>query len=155
MVAPAGDATDLDPTVRVAVYRAFIADGRPPTAVQLAVALGVAVSEVEASLRRLADEHALVLAPGSPYVWMAPPFSAIPTPFDVAVADRRYFANCIWDALGIPACLHENAAIRATCPDCAEPLALRVRDRALEAPANSVLHFAVPAARWWEDIGAT
>src|ERR671934_2396720 len=111
MVAPAGDATDLDRTVRLAVYRAFIEDGRPPTPVQLAVTLGADVPEIEASLRRLADEHVLVLAPGSPYVWMAPPFSAIPTPFDVAVADRRYFANCIWDGLGIPARPHQNAAI--------------------------------------------
>jgi hypothetical protein len=155
MVAPAGDATDLDPGVRLAVYRAFIEDGRPPTPPQLAVTLGADVPEVESSLRRLADEHALVLAPGSPYVWMAPPFSAIPTPFDVAVADRRYFANCIWDALGIPACLHEDATIRTTCPDCAEPLALGVNDRWLEAPADALLHCAVPAARWWEDIGAT
>jgi hypothetical protein len=155
MVAPAGDATELDRNVRLAVYRAFVEDGRPPTPVELAVTLGTDVPDVEAALRRLADAHALVLAPGSPYVWMAAPFSAIPTPFDVEVGDRRYFANCIWDALGIPACLHEDAAIRTACPDCAEPLRLDIHDGSLEAPSGVLLHFAVPAARWWENIGAT
>jgi hypothetical protein len=155
MVSPAGGATDLDSSVRLAVYRAFVDDGRPPTPVELAGTLGLDVPDVEASLRRLADAHALVLAPGSPYLWMAPPFSAIPTPFDVAVGARRYFANCIWDALGVPACLHEDAAIRTTCPDCAEPLALDVRDDSLDASPGALLHFAVPAARGGEDIGAT
>jgi hypothetical protein len=156
MVAPAGGATtDLDASVRLAVYRTIVEEGRPPTPVELAGTLGLGVPDVEASLRRLAEEHALVLAPGSPYVWMAPPFSAIPTPFDVAVGERRYFANCIWDALGVPACLHEDATIRTTCPDCAEPLTLEVREDSLGASSGALLHFAIPAARWWEDIGAT
>ena len=155
MVAPVGDTRGFDPTVRLAVYRAFVDSGRAPTPVELAATLGAHVPEVEAALRRLAEAHALVLAPGSPYIWMAAPFSAIPTPFDVTVGDRRYFANCIWDALGVPACLHEDATIRTTCPDCAEPLALGVREASLDAPTGALLHFAVPAARWWEDIGAT
>lgn len=155
MVASSGDAVTLDRDVRLAVYRKIVEEARPPTAPEIAIGLGVATLDVETSLRRLANEHALVLAPGTPYIWMASPFSAIPTPFEVVVGDRRYFGNCIWDALGIPACLTTDASIRTYCPDCSEPLSIDVRNGALEPPLGSVIHFAVPAARWWEDIGST
>jgi hypothetical protein len=154
LVAPSGDAT-LDRDVRLAVYRKIVDEGLPPTAPEMALALGVDTASVQASLRRLADGHVLVLAPGTPYVWMANPFSAIPTPFEVEVGDRRYFGNCIWDAQGIPACLRADARIRTYCPDCSEPLSIEVRDSELEAPADATIHFAVPAARWWDDIGST
>jgi hypothetical protein len=157
MVASPGDAITFDREVRLAVYRKVVAEGRPPTAPEIAGELGVIASDVETSFRRLADAHVLVLAPGTPYIWMANPFSAIPTPFEVTVGERRYFANCIWDALGIPACLHADARIDTFCPDCSEPLSLRVGDDALDegTPADARIHFSVPAARWWEDIGAT
>jgi hypothetical protein len=145
----------LDRDVRLAIYRSFVSDGVPPTAQEVADELDSPAEDVEASLHRLADAHALVLQPESSSIWMAAPFSAVPTPFDVTVGELRYYANCIWDALGIPACLHADARIDTSCPDCAEPLRLEVRDGALEEPAEGVIHFAVPAARWWEDIGAT
>lgn len=155
MLASPGDTSTLDRDVRLAVYRRIVEDGLPPTAPEIARGLGVSIVEIEASLRRLADGHVLVLAPGTPYVWMANPFSAIPTPFEVESGGRRYFGNCIWDALGIPACLHADARIRSSCPDCSEPLSLDVRDGQLDTPSEGVIHFAVPAAKWWEDIGST
>jgi hypothetical protein len=154
VVASPGEAETLDRDVRLAVYRKIVEEGRPPTAPEIAGGLGVAAADVEASLRRLADGHVLVLAPGTPYVWMANPFSAIPTPFEVLVRDRSYFGNCVWDALGIPACLDADARIRTYCPDCSEPLSLDVRNGTLDA-SEGVIHFAVPAARWWDDIGFT
>ena len=155
MVASSGDVVTLDRDVRLAVYRKIVEEARPPTAPEIAMGLGVATLDVETSLRRLANDHALVLAPGTPYIWMASPFSSIPTPFEVVVGDRQYFGNCIWDALGIPACLAADASIRTYCPDCSEPLSIDVRDGTLEPPLGSVIHFAVPAARWWENIGFT
>jgi len=155
MLASPGDDPILDRDVRLAVYRKIVEKGRPPTPPEMAVGLGIETLDVEASIQRLADGHVLVLAPGTPYIWMANPFSAIPTPFEVEVGDRLYFGNCIWDALGISACLHADAHIRTYCPDCSEPLSLDVRDGALEPSANGVIHFAVPAARWWDDIGST
>jgi Alkylmercury lyase len=155
MVAAQGDAASFDREVRVAVYRHTVSEGAPPSAAEIAHGVGATTADVEISLRRLADGHVLVLAPGTDSIWMAAPFSAIPTPFSVSVGERRYFANCIWDALGIPACLHADARIDTHCPDCATPLRLDVRDGALEQPGGSVIHFAVPAARWWDDIGST
>jgi hypothetical protein len=155
VVAPPGDTVSLDREIRLAVYRIVVADGLPPTAPVVAAELGVATADVEASLRRLADAHVFVLQPGTSSIWMAAPFSAVPTPFEVTVGERHYYANCIWDALGIPACLHVDARIDTSCPDCAEPMRLEIRDGALRDAADGVIHFAVPAAKWWEDIGAT
>ena len=149
-----GDTTALDRDVRLAVSRKIIDEEVPPTAPELAERLGTDTASIEASLHRLEDAHMLTLVPGTSSVWMAFPFSAVPTPFEVRVGDRRYFGNCIWDALGIPVCLDADATIDSSCPDCAEPLRLEVRDGSL-LPAEGVIHFAVPAARWWEDIGAT
>lgn len=150
-----GDAASIDRDVRLAIYRNVAETGRPPTAPELAGVLGLLTAEIETSFRRLAEGHVIVLAPGTPYIWMASPFSAIPTPFGVVVGDRRYFANCIWDALGIPACLHADARIDTYCPDCSEPLSREVRDGELHGSLDSTIHFAVSAAHWWDDIGST
>jgi len=154
MVAASGDAASLDRDVRLAVYRTVVDEGVPPTPPEIAGLLGVETADVEASLHRLEDAHVFALESGSSNVRMAFPFSAIPTPFQVHVGDRHYFANCVWDALGIPVMLSADATIDSFCPDCAERLRLEIRDGAL-LPADGVIHFAVPAARWWEDIGAT
>jgi len=43
---------------------------------------------------------------------------------------------------------------RFGCGDCGVPLTLGVRDGSL-AEGEGVVHFAVPARRWWENIGFT
>ena len=144
----------LDRDVRLAIMRGFVEDGRPPAPDELARSLDVAQIDAEAALRRLAEAHLVVLAPGTPYVWMANPFSAIPTSYRVQSGGRRWFGNCIWDALGILAAVGVDGRISTTCPDCGEPLELRTEGERILGD-EAVVHYALPAARWWEDIGAT
>jgi hypothetical protein len=82
---------------------------------------------------------------------MAPPFSAVPTPFLVETARHVSYANCAWDAIGVPVMLGDPARIASSCGCCGEAVTLDVSpDR---PPAgNDVVHFAVPAARWWQDL---
>jgi hypothetical protein len=141
-----------DHAVRLEVYRFFVDRGRPPVPAEMAERLGIEQMAVERSLKRLADGHALVLAPGTPYIWMANPLSAIPTPFSVEVSGRTWFGNCIWDALGVVAMLGGTGTVRTWCPDCQERLMVSVERNRLSA-GEGVVHFAVPAAHWWEDIG--
>jgi hypothetical protein len=143
----------LDNDVRLFVYRFFVEEGRPPVAAEIGGVLGQSVSAVEDSLGRLADGHVLVLAPGTPYVWMANPLSALPTPFQVRTGDRVLFGNCIWDALGIVAMLDTDAEVRSWCADCGEAMVLSVTAGSIAG--DGVIHFAVPAAQWWDDIGST
>ena len=147
-----GSEKALDGAVRLEVYRSFVDRGRPPVPAEIAEALDTDQGGIEAALRRLADGHALVLAPGTPYVWMANPFSAIPTPFSVEVGGRMWFGNCIWDALGVVAVLGGTGVVRMWCPDCGDRLAVSVEEGRL-ASGTGVVHFAVPASQWWDDIG--
>jgi hypothetical protein len=95
----------VDSAVRVKIYRFFVDQGRPPVPAELAEALEMDQASVEDSVRRLAEGHVLVLAAGTPYIWMANPLSALPTPFVADTGGRAWFGNCIWDALGIVAML--------------------------------------------------
>lgn len=180
----------LDQRIRAAVYDGLLHTGRGPSVPELAASLGVGETDVREGLGRLAAAHVIVLRPGSDELWMAMPFSAVPTDFHVeaerpAGVGGGWWANCAWDALGIPAMLRgaglpvgaSPVRIRSRCPDCSESLTLVVRPdagggeavRYLDtdgvergrAAADStralepVVHFAVPARRWWDDIGFT
>lgn len=142
---------ETDLRVRAAVYDSVLSRTRPSAARELAEGLGVPLDEVRASLERLAAAKALVLQPESREVLMANPFSAVPTPFAVLAAGRLYFGNCVWDALGIPAMLGRDGRVETSCACCGEAMSLEVRDGSLAA-GEGVVHFAVPARRWWEDI---
>jgi hypothetical protein len=82
---------------------------------------------------------------------MAMPFSGVPTRFRVSVGGPRWWANCAWDALGIAVVLGKDALIQAACGDCDEPITLAVESGHLKG-GSELIHFAVPAARWWDDI---
>ena len=141
-----------DRDVRLFIYRDFIARGAPPSVADTARALRISAAEVAASYDRLAAGHVIVLRQGTREILMAAPLSAVQTRFRVALADgRSRWANCVWDALGVAAMLHQDATVHASCGDCDEALTLTVQRGKLER-ADGVVHFAVPAARWWDDI---
>ena len=132
-----------DLELRNLVYRRFVELGRAPTLDELGTN--------EAALRRLHDARMLVLEPDRPEIRMVIPFSAVPTPYRVEAAGRSWFANCAWDAFGIPAALGVDGHISSSCPDCGEPIEIDVADRRPE-PADDVFHVLVPARSWWDDI---
>lgn len=148
------DSDRLDQGVRLAIYRHFRDYATAPTVETTAATLGESAEAVRAAYRRLAERHTIVLQPDSDQIWMAMPFSAVPTAFQVTSGEQAWWANCAWDALGIPTMLGQDADIASDCPDCGAALALQVRAGAL-VPTDNVLHFALPAARWWDDIGYT
>lgn len=145
---------ELDRQVRCRIYEHFTAFARAPDARDLAAALDVPPSAIEESLERLASAHAIALAPGTHNIWMAHPFSAVPTPYPVRTAERTYWANCAWDALGIPTLLDVDAEVHTQCADCGDPITLRVEDGRV-APREGVVHFVVPPKRFWDNVGFT
>ena len=64
---------------------------------------------------------------------------------------RSYWANCAWDALGIPAALHSDAVVEATYAGSEQPLTLTIRDGQVAA-VGAVAHFLVPFERWYDDM---
>jgi hypothetical protein len=149
---PAPETVDRD--VRLHIYGRFVEEERPPTVEETAEALGLTAEDVSHSYRRLAEGRVIVLEPGTLDVWMANPFSARPTSFRVETGDRRYWGTCVWDAPGILAMLGADGDVSTGCPDCDEPMVMRIRGVSLE-PLEALAHFSVPAVRWWEDIGYT
>ncbi len=141
----------FDKAIRCHVYDYVMCEGLPPTMAETSSALSRSPDDVSASFQRLADGHILVLQKGSGEILMANPFSAVPTPFLVKVGDRSYYGNCIWDAMGIPAMLKQDAFIEASCGCCSTAISLKLRNGSLEE-ARGITHFAIPAAHWWDDI---
>jgi hypothetical protein len=82
---------------------------------------------------------------------MAPPFSGVPTQHRVVVAGTEYFANCAWDAFGIPAALHAPAVVHSRCEESRVPLHLDIGPSGPDS-SDWLFHCLVPAAKWWDDI---
>ena len=146
---------ELDLRIRTHLYGSFVRDGKAASVAEAAEALDLPAAEVSDAYRRLHDAHALVLQPDRTEIRMLNPFSAVETPHRVEAGGRSWFANCAWDALGIPAALRKDALIESACPDCGEQLELEVRNGELIRGAELLVHFVVPARRWWDDIGFT
>lgn len=101
--------------------------------------------------RKLHEAHALVLNPATDELRMVNPFSAVPTAYRVEADGRWWYANCAWDAFGIPAALGIDGRVESSCPDCGEPYAVEIADARIDR-ADLLFHCLVPAAHWWDDI---
>jgi hypothetical protein len=142
---------DLDTQIRQRIYDFTLELGRPPKIDEIDRPEHVSDAEVRDSLRRLEKARTIVLQPITDEILMAPPFSAVPTPFVVESDLHRSYANCAWDALGVPVMMHQPARVRSACACCGRSIVL---DISPDAPPDedAVVHFAIPAARWWADI---
>jgi hypothetical protein len=138
-----------DSALRILIYDEIVRTGETPAVATLARLVNAPLDDVRASLRRMHDAHMVVLQPTGE-ILMANPFSAIPTPFVAEVSGRRWFGNCIWDALGIIATHHANGRVFTSCGTSGEAMELSVNDEVLVG--RGIVHFALPARRWWEDI---
>jgi hypothetical protein len=142
---------DFDLEVKLAVYGHFAATGNGPSPGDVGARVGAPVADVRDAYARLRSQRVLVLDEDGESIRMAPPFSGVPTQHVVRIEDRSYFANCAWDALGIPAALHERATVESTCGQSGQPLQLPVSWRG-PAASDWLFHCAVPASHWWDDI---
>lgn len=140
--------------LRTAVYRGFAATGRAPSPEELAEVTGSSVDEVLADLAALEAHHHLALLPDGSGVWMAHPFSSVPTDFPVVTAQGRYWGNCVWDALGIPAILGVGGVTETRCAWSGAPLRFGVEEGDRFGD-DGVVHFVVPPREAWSDIGFT
>ena len=66
----------------------------------------------------------------------------------------RCWANCAWDALGVPAILGTDGWTTAPCAESGDTLEFGVRGGALEGD-DGVIHLVTPLRHAWDDIGFT
>jgi len=151
---PAMDATAL----RLFVYDRLLDHAEMPTTAAIAAHLRLDDDAARALVRGAGLGKTLVAdARGEP--WMAGPFAAGPTPYRVRARGRAWWANCAWDMLGVAHLVGAPAELEARCTDCGDPMPMRVADADApvegEGAADAVVHFLVPARRWYDDIGFT
>jgi hypothetical protein len=140
--------------VRHLVYRTFLETGRAPGVDDLARGLRTSAAAIQEALKSLEGAHALVLAPAtSGTIWMAHPFSNVPTDYRVTSNNRRWWANCAWDTLGIASFLSSDAYIDSRCACCGESITVTTRGGGVAGQA--LVHFVVPPRRFWENVGYT
>jgi hypothetical protein len=142
---------DFDTNIRLAVYQHFASTGQAPSLARVAAHLASSEQDVRLGYARLRANRVLFLEPDGETIRMAPPFSGVPTPHTVEAGRQPYFANCAWDALGIPAALHQPAVVHSSCGQSGAPLNLQVGRGGPES-SPWLFHCQVPAARWWVDL---
>lgn len=143
--------TALETQIRRFVYDYIVERGVAPSATVLAERLAKPSAEIKEALLRLSEAHALVAQPESCELWRAAPFSAIPTAFEVRSGGKRWWANCIWDGLGVLAALHKDGEVLTSCPCCNEAMVLKVIGEKLQ-PAQGAIYFQLPVRDWYRDI---
>ena len=150
--------SERDWRLRAALYARFVEQGRPPTAEEMAALRGEGIAETRAAYHRLHGAHQILLDETGA-IRMANPLSGQPTDYAVYLADerramneRRLWANCAWDALGVSALLEQDARMVAQHPNTGEELSFAVVNGALNAPDSWRVHFALPVRRWYDDL---
>ena len=139
-------------SVKLAIYDTIATTTRVPTVSDIAQKLNAPLADVQSAFDELHKQRLLVPEPGDPArIRMAPPFSGVESTFRVTVRDKVYYAPCAWDSLGVPAALHADGVIQTTDGHSGKPITLIVRNGA-PVPEPCVIHIAVPAAHWWNDI---
>ena len=133
------------------LYDSVIRTTNVPSRAECAEALSLPLSHINRAFERLASSRTIVLQTTSGEALMVPPFSAVPTSFYVQVGARSWWANCIWDGLGVLALLREDGAMATACPCCGDSLVVTVEAGEL-VRADGVPHYAIPLKDWWRDI---
>jgi hypothetical protein len=145
------DARDM----RIHVYDHIVTRGQPPSSREIAEHFGVERADALQALRTMKIGKTILPHPESGEIWMAGPFASSPTHYNVIGRDTHWWANCAWDMLGVAVIVKEPVRIEARCTDCAAPMTFEVDARREAIKDDSVVHFLVSAAHWYDDIGFT
>jgi Alkylmercury lyase len=140
--------------VHHALLAAIVRDGHAPGPAALAATLGVPVSEIDAALRRLADEHGVVLHPHGAGVWVVHPFALSPSSTWVETPRGGWWAPCLWCGFGILAALGDDgrdAHIHARLGGEARATAIVMEGGDL-LDEGLVVHFALPPRVAWDNV---
>jgi hypothetical protein len=125
--------------------------GRAPTVNELARRFASSDEAIRKALRRLADDHGVVLHPHDDEVWVAHPFSLAPTGFLVRRDEREWWGNCAWCSLGIAALVGGPVTITTTLGANDSQVNIRVDDGEVDTP-DLLVHFPIPMTRVWNNV---
>lgn len=140
--------------LRVFIYDHLIAHGVAPSCAEMGDAFGETAASVRDQLATLRIGKTVLVHPTTRELWMVGPFSAAPTNYRLTDGSTTWFANCAWDMFGVATLVGRPIRAEVPCVDCDEPLSVHC-DPAEPPKEPFVVHFLLPARRWYEDIGFT
>jgi hypothetical protein len=145
----------MDPvSLRHFVYDEMLSNGLPPSAAAIGAHFGIGADEVKGELAALKLGKTILVHPKTGEIWMAGPFASSVTPYRIVGPRQSWWANCAWDMLGVALIVNEHVQLVASCCDCGESLTLDASP-ARGIASDWLVHFLVPARRWYDDIGFT
>ena len=142
---------ELQDQVRFHINRFVFDNGYAPTSLYLAQQLNVGEEIINNELKKLADNHALVLHPNSFKIWVAHPFALFPTLFWVKCADKTWWGNCVWCSLGIASLTKANTSIFTRIKGEEESIQIDIVDGQV-SQKDLVVHYPVPAKKLWDNV---
>ena len=143
--------TDFDLSIRYQILRFFADRCKAPEYREIADLHKLEPEDVRGAYHKLHEHHLVFLEPGTDAIRMAHPFSGIPTNYRVIQGNKRWFSNCAWDSLGIPAALNIDARIEGICADDHEPIELQVKNGTVDGK-GLVVYFPLPFRHWYDDL---
>ena len=137
--------------LHAALINFAIEHGYAPSTRELASRLDASESEIADALQVLADDHGVVLHPGTTRPWVVHPFAFAPTNFLLRSGDRQWWGNCAWCGLGAAHLLNRDLEIVTTLGADGKQVVLRVVGGEL-LDTNFVVHFPVPMRDAWQNV---
>jgi hypothetical protein len=150
-----GNAAMSDEALRVFIYDQTIGHGPIPTSDTIASHFDSDAAEVRRRLALLRIGKTVAVHPSTGEVWMAGPFSAEPSSYRLTDGATTWYANCAWDMFGVAMLVDRPLVAHTACTDCGEPMTLACDPSRPPAGDAGVVHFLVPARRWYDDLGFT
>jgi hypothetical protein len=145
-----------DDALRVFIYDELISGGRAPSSGEIATRFGVDPADVRARLAALNIGKTVLVDERTHEIRMAGPFAARPSAHTLSDGKMTWWANCAWDMFGVAILVGRTLSGRATCSDCGDTLMVPCDpDVPPAATVDAVVHFLLPARRWYDDIGFT
>lgn len=138
-------------TLHYTIIKFIIERGYAPETDELSRLLGVEADEIADGLRRLQDDHGIVLHPNSSRIWIIHPFSLAPTNFLVRSCDQEWWGNCAWCSLGVAALLDKDVTITTTLGANDKQVDVHIKDGKL-LETELYVHFPIPMRNAWDNI---
>ena len=139
--------TEFDWDVRTHIYRSFAESGQAPTLGAIAAAARSTENRVQVSLQKLFEAHEIAPLPDGKGVWMANPFSGIPTDYVVTTPEM----TCCTIVPGTHSGTSHSRHRRLDSQMCRSGAALEfgIRNGILGGD-DGVIHLVTPLRRAWK-----
>jgi hypothetical protein len=142
-------------TLRVFIYDHTIHRGTVPSSLEIGEHFGMVPGEVRSRLASLDLGKIVVTRPRTGEIWMAGPFAAGPTQYRLSDGTMNWYANCAWAMFGITMFVGRPLLAEAPCADCGERVTVECDPNHPPSESQAVVHFLVPARKWYDDLGFT